>query len=238
MVRYKKRMAKHKKKTAIFDIDGTIFRSSLLIELVNALIQDKIFKPSARKLYAREYTAWLNRRGRYEDYLNKVVEAFRRNIRGVRYPDFMRVARRVVTLHKNRTYRFTRDLVHQLKRHGYFLLAISHSPKVMVRIFSQNLGFDKSYAMKYEISARGKFNGAIVMEDFIMNKAHILRHAVQKYNLTLRGSVGVGDTESDIPFLKLVDRPICFNPNKKLFACAKKQKWEIVVERKDVISTL
>jgi phosphoserine phosphatase len=47
--------------------------------------------------------------------------------------------------------------------------------------------------------------------------------------------VGVGDTESDIPFLKLVDRPICFNPNRKLYAAAKRHGWKVVVERKDVI---
>ncbi|GAI32477.1 unnamed protein product, partial [marine sediment metagenome] len=34
--------------------------------------------------------------------------------------------------------------------------------------------------------------------------------------------VGVGDTESDIAFLKMVEKPICFNPNKKLYQYAKR----------------
>jgi phosphoserine phosphatase len=71
--------------------------------------------------------------------------------------------------------------------------------------------------------------------DLISDKAKILKRAVEKENLTLNGSIGVGDTESDIRFLKLVDNPICFNPNKKLFNYAKKKKWSIVVERKNVI---
>ncbi len=45
----------------------------------------------------------------------------------------------------------------------------------------------------------------------------------------------MGDTETDISFLKMVDNPICFNPNKNLYNYAKKKGWEIVVERKDVI---
>jgi len=53
--------------------------------------------------------------------------------------------------------------------------------------------------------------------------------------LTLKGSVGVGDTESDIAFLKMVEKPICFNPNQKLYQYAKRAGWKIVVERKDVI---
>ena len=58
---------------------------------------------------------------------------------------------------------------------------------------------------------------------------------MEKENLTLAGSIGVGDSESDIAFLKLVERPICFNPNNKLYKYAKSHKWEVVVERKDVV---
>jgi phosphoserine phosphatase len=59
--------------------------------------------------------------------------------------------------------------------------------------------------------------------------------ATEKENLTLRGSVGVGDTESDISFLKLVEKPICFNPNQTLYRAARRFGWRVVVERKDVV---
>lgn len=69
----------------------------------------------------------------------------------------------------------------------------------------------------------------------IANKANIVRRAVEKENLTLRGSIGVGDTEGDIPFLEMVEKPICFNPNEKLYRYARLMKWTVVIERKDVI---
>ncbi len=50
-------------------------------------------------------------------------------------------------------------------------------------------------------------------EHLISNKANIVRRAVAKEGLTLHNSVGVGDTEGDIPFLEMVEKPICFNPN-------------------------
>jgi phosphoserine phosphatase len=71
--------------------------------------------------------------------------------------------------------------------------------------------------------------------ELISDKAEILKRAVEKEKLTLKGSVGVGDTESDVAFLKMVERPICFNPNQKLYQYAKRAGWEIVVERKDVV---
>jgi hypothetical protein len=47
---------------AVFDVDGTVFRSSLTIELVEGLIEAGVFPASARKEYAKEKQAWLNRR--------------------------------------------------------------------------------------------------------------------------------------------------------------------------------
>jgi HAD superfamily hydrolase (TIGR01490 family) len=224
-----------KKKVAIFDIDGTIFRSSLLIELIQAMIGAGIFPASITKSYSKEYKAWLDRRGPYEKYINKVIFAFRREIKGVDYKKFAAVTKRVARFHQNRVYRFTRDLIQDLKKRGYYLLAISHSPKEAVQAFGKGLGFDKIYGTIGEEDSKRKFTGKVLYEDFIFDKAKVLERAVEKENLTLDGSVGVGDTESDIPFLKMVGRPICFNPNKKLYDYARRAGWEIVVERKDVI---
>jgi len=68
-----------------------------------------------------------------------------------------------------------------------------------------------------------------------MNKGTILQRAVRKENLTLKDSISVGDTESDIPMLDLTDTSIAFNPNMMLLRHARRQKWEVVVERKDVV---
>lgn len=224
------------KKLAVFDIDGTIFRSSLLIELVDVLIDEDIFKKSAAKIYEGDKRRWLDREGDYKTYIDSVVTAFKKNLIGVRRDDFLRVANRVVALHKNRVYRFTRDLVRDLKKKGYYLVAISHSPKGVVEPFAKYLGFEKTYGMMYEVNpATKRFNGKIVYEDLIADKAKIVACVTEREPVTLRGSIGVGDTESDIPFLSIVDRPLCFNPNQKLLNVAKKNRWEVVVERKNVI---
>jgi HAD superfamily hydrolase (TIGR01490 family) len=224
-----------KKKVAIFDIDGTIFRSSLLIELVEAMIAEGLFPPRLRKIYAREYKNWLDRKDVYDKYIGGVVLAYNKYIKGVDRKEFLRVARKVITFHKNRVYRFTRDLVRDLKNKNYYLLAISHSPREIVEEFCKKLGFDKVYGRIYSVNKRGKFTGEVLYLDLISDKSKVLERAVEKERLTLRGSVGVGDTESDINFLKMVSRPICFNPNKKLYDYARRAGWEIIVERKDVI---
>ena len=226
------------RKVAIFDIDGTIFRSSLLIELTDGLIQAGIFSTKVRDEYARVYKKWLERKGSYENYIAAVVQAFDKNIKGKKYGDYYDVVKKVVAFHKNRIYRHTRDLVRELKDKNYFLLAISHSPREMVYEFGKKMGFDKVYGRMREVDARGVFTGKTLFLDLISDKAKILNRAILRNNLTLKGSVGVGDTESDIRFLKLVEKPTCFNPNKKLYDYAKRNGWKIVVERKDVIYNL
>ncbi|HUZ92699.1 MAG TPA: HAD-IB family phosphatase [Candidatus Paceibacterota bacterium] len=227
------------RKTAIFDIDGTIFRSSLLIELSEAMIGAGIWKPSVRKIYEKDRERWIARKGDYETYIRSVIRMFEGHIEGVRYADFLRVSSMVVESQQDRVYRFTRDLVRDLKKKNYYVLAISQSPWEAVREFGKRLGFSKVYGMVYELDQKKqRFNGNILHRDLILDKAAVLRRAVEVEGLSLKSSIGVGDTGSDIPFLKMVDRPICFNPNRALYRHARRAGWEIVVERKDVVYTI
>ncbi len=227
-----------KKKVAIFDIDGTIFRSSLLIEITEGLIEAGMFSKKTINIYAKSFENWLNRKDSYEKYIKDVILAFEKNIKGVNHKDFIKITEKVVDLHKNKVYRYIRELVKDLKKKNYYFLAISNSPKELVDHFCKNLGFNKVYGRMYEIDKNKKFTGKTLYVDIISDKARVLQRAVEKENLTLADSVGVGDTESDIAFLKLVKNPICFNPNNKLYLHAKKAGWKIVVERKDVIYSI
>ncbi len=222
-------------KVSIFDIDGTIFRSSLLIEVTEALIVEGIFPENTRDIYIDAYTNWAHRKDSYEKYIMGVVKAFELHIKGVSHADFVKIVKKVVMLQEKRVYRYTRDLIKDLKKKKYYILAISHSPRELVYQFSKKWGFNKVYGRVYEIDKDEKFTGNTLYLDEINDKAKILKRAVEKEKLTLKDSVGVGDTDSDISFLKWVENPICFNPNKKLYDHAKSAKWQIVVEHKDVI---
>lgn len=233
-----KETSKTPRKVAIFDIDGTIFRSSLLIELVEVFIELGLFPVHVRADYEKEKVKWLDRKGDYEAYIMAVVGVFMKNIKGMPYSEFLRTSENVVARYRHRTYVFTENLIKDLKKDGYFLLAISKSPKGTLDFFCKDVGFDKTYGMLYETGPTECFTGKITDEHLIANKANIVRRACEKEGLTLEGSVGVGDTEGDISFLEMVERPICFNPNQKLSRHARRMGWEIVVERKDVIYKL
>lgn len=227
------------KKVAFFDIDGTVFRSSLLIELVEHFISEGIFPPTAGEIFELSHRKWLNREGSYDDYISDIITAFLTNIKGVHYGDFADVGRRVIATESKKVYRYTRDLLDELKKDGYFLIAISQSPKTILDDFCEQYGFDKVYGRVYEIGPQDRFTGNVLEEHLIKNKANIVKRVFDRHaELSREGSIAVGDTEGDIPLLESVERPICFNPNQLLFTQAKRNGWEVVVERKDVIYKL
>lgn len=216
-------------------MDGTIFRSSLFIQLTEGLTDAGVLPEKARSAYERQHKKWLEREGDYEAYSEAMVRAFHKHLKGVYYGDFADVAKQVVDSQWKHTYRYTRELVENLKEKNYFLLAISHSPKTVLDYFCPKLGFDKVYGTLLDIGPQDMFTGKRMEEYLIANKANILRRAVQREDLTLAHSIGVGDTESDVPFLEMVEKPICFNPNRKLYRHARRNGWKVVVERKDVV---
>ena len=223
-------------KLAIFDIDGTIFRSSLVIELVRALVKEKIFSKAADQAIQKEYVAWLNRKGSYSDYISKVVKIYIKHIAGKPADKIFSVAREVIKLQKDRTYRFTRDLIKQLKKQKYFLVAISGSPSYIVKEYAKTIGFNRFFGTEMEIQ-NGKFTGKILSQTAAFHKAKIVKEFLKGKN-NRSASLAIGDTEGDIAMLSLVEKPIAFNPNFHLAREAKKRGWTMVVERKDVIYKL
>jgi HAD superfamily hydrolase (TIGR01490 family) len=224
----------NKTRLAIFDIDGTIFRSSLLIELSHALVDAKIFPIAARKEISKEYLAWLDRKGSYGAYIDKVIKIYTKYIAGKKFAAVDKIAHQVIAYQKDRVYRYTRDLIKKLKSQGYFLAAISGSPSYIVAKYAKTIGFNLFFGTELEVKA-GKFTGKVKSLDSAFNKAKIVKDLAKKYQANLLRSIAVGDTEGDIPMLKLVGRPVAFNPNLGLAKHAKKNKWTVIAERKDVI---
>ena len=225
----------NKKKLAIFDIDGTIFRSSLLIELNWMLMKEGIFPRTVQDELDKSYYKWIDRKGSYEDYINDVVDVYSKYVFNKKQKDINRIASKVVKEQKDRVYVYTRDLIKKLKS-KYIMVAISGSPIETVNAFNKYYDFDYLMATKREIK-NGKYTKNI-LEVPALDKKRYIQDFVKNNNFNLKGSIGLGDTEADVGFLQLVDDPICFNPNKNLYKIAKRRNWKIVVERKDVIYTL
>jgi len=104
----------------------------------------------------------------------------------------------------------------------------------VIKEYNKYLKFDEVFGSVYETDGKGIYTGRTIFEP-VRHKGHLVGQYIAEKNLTLEGSYGIGDTESDESFLKLVDYPIAFNPNLNLEKVARRRGWKIVVEKKDVI---
>ena len=221
---------------AVFDVDGTLFRRGLLPALTRRLVDEGVFPERGREELSEDYYAWVDRRGSYEVYDELVVQLFLRELKGVPVAELRRCAKVEVEAHGRRLHIYTRDLASKLKQAGYYLIAISGSPTEILETFLKALGFDRAWGTVLG-QEEERYTGEIVRHPF-SDKRGVLKEFLNEASVSLDGSVGVGDTLSDVGFLELVETPIVFNPNHSLFEVAHRRGWPVVVERKDVVYNL
>jgi HAD superfamily phosphoserine phosphatase-like hydrolase len=222
-------------KIAIFDIDGTIFRKNLQFELINELSWMNVFPRKVRNQIVTFYTNWLEHKGTYEQYRLGLVTLYEKYIPGCSLKDVEHASKIVVSFHQDRTYIFAEELIDKLRKENYHLIAISGSPIEIVREYDKkHLRFDAVFGSVYKYNKEGIYTGESEYEP-VKHKGNLVKQYAYEHGLTLDGSYGIGDTESDASFLEIVENPIAFNPNENLKKIAEEKGWRVVVEKKDVI---
>ncbi|MFH0969320.1 MAG: HAD family phosphatase [Patescibacteria group bacterium] len=224
-----------KNKVAIFDVDGTIFRKNLHFVLINELVFMGVFPKKVKNILVDIYADWLEHEGTYEKYRMALVDLYAEHIKGVDREDILKASKEVIRFHEKRTYIFAEKLIQRLKKENYRIIAISGSPMEIVEEYNRkHLKFDKVFGSVYELDSGGIYTGKNLFEP-TKNKGEVAKQYAFENKISFKDSYGMGDTESDVSFLKMVENPIVFNPNQNLKEIAEENKWKIVVEKKDVI---
>lgn len=225
------------RKFAVFDIDGTLIRWQLYHAIVDKLANQGLLGEGAKEQLKTSRAIWKNREHRdaFAQYEKVLVGIYESSISSVAPSDFDALVDKVIDKYKNQVYTYTRDLIKKLQKEDYFLLAISGSHHELVERLAKYYGFNDCIGTRYE-RIGNKFSGEKFVASF--DKATVLKGLIEKHSLSLEGSYAVGDSHSDAAMLGIVDNPIAFNPDLKLFETAKKNNWPIVVERKNVVYKL
>ncbi|MEX1059364.1 MAG: HAD family phosphatase [Candidatus Saccharimonadales bacterium] len=233
----RRQAAAARKPFAVFDIDGTLIRWQLYHAVADALAKEGYAAPEIYQAMRDARMSWKRRTeaDAFRAYEQKVIVAYEKALQKLTLKQFIEIADKVFDEYKEQVYTYTRDLIAKLKARNYILLAISGSQLEMVEKVVNFWGFDDFLGTIYIRSGR-TFTGKKIVHS--NDKAAALKSMIDKHGLSLKESVGVGDTKSDIPMLEMVEKPIAFNPDRYLFAHAKKYGWKIVLERKNMVYEL
>lgn len=222
---------------AVFDIDGTLIRWQLYHAIVNELAKGGHLAQGASDKIHASRMQWKSRTHgeSYKDYEHALVQAYHDTLKHLEVETYLTAVDAVFEEYKDQVYTYTRDLLRSLKKEGYLLFTISGSQHEVIEKLADYYGFDAAIGNTYHRQA-GRFTGN--HEHIVENKAQLLDNLVKKFDTSYAGSIGVGDSEGDIALLSKVERPIAFNPSKGLFEHAKKQNWQVVIERKNMVYEL
>ena len=219
-------------KFAAFDIDGTLFRSGLYREVFYELYKMGILPADLTEETTVKHREWRHRvhGNAFEEFDQIVVQTLDSYLPKLRVADYEQAAERVLEKKAENVYIYTRDLLSRLKDEGYFTIAISGSQHELVEPFARRYGFDMWIGQQWERGGE-YFTGNVTKTH--TGKDRIIKRLIKEYDLTLKGSYAVGDSNGDSGMLSIVDHPIAFNPTYELLEKALANGWKIVVERKN-----
>lgn len=229
---------------AFYDIDGTLFREALSIELFKRLIKSGIIPHYKwHNIVKPIYDKWASREGNYDDYIIKMFEVYTESIVGINSGIISFMANQVVEEKGNRLYRYTKSKLLWHQKQGHKVIIISGSSNELVSSLAKKLNATDSIGTIYEINDNKEYTGKVKPMWDRKNKEVALNDFVKKYDIDLSASYAYGDTNGDFAMLNLVGFPTVINPTNELIETIKAEKdlakrITTVVERKDVIYKL
>lgn len=236
IIRHNDHVTEKAKPFAAYDLDGTLFKSSVLEKSVPIAISLGVFEETAFDDAYVSKEAWQkdNNEGTYLAYTQKLIDGFMNQMRDTRVEAFDEVVKELVRSESVRRYAFTKRLIGSVATTHSNIL-ITGSPEILARPFVQDIpGIAYVYGSTYEV-VDGIYTG---IARSVGSKAAILTKLINKGSVLQDNSIAVGDTMSDTSMLHLADKRVAFNPSFTLAQYAREFGWGKVFETKDNITPL
>ena len=229
---------------AFFDIDGTIFRNSLMIKHFQKLVSFEVIDPSIWYTKVKKaYLEWERRYGDFDEYLELIAGVYLNELKGVNRSYIEFIAEHVINENGDRIYKYSRNQIAWHKEQGHKVFFISGSPDFLVSKMAEKYGVTEYRGSIYLVDEDNKFTGELVRMWDSKSKQKEMDHLIEKYNVDLEKSYAYGDTTGDLSMLKMMGNPVAINPNKELLLAIRRDdelahKAAVIVERKNVIYKL
>jgi HAD superfamily hydrolase (TIGR01490 family) len=229
---------------AFFDIDGTLFRESLMIEHFKKLLRYEVLDEALwHSNIKKNYEDWQKRRGNYDDYMLELASIYMDSMRGLEKEKMDFITNQVVDLKGDRVYMYTRNRISWHKEQGHSVIFISGSPDYLVQKMAQRYEIADCMGTRYIVDDEGRYTGEVEQMWDAKSKSGAIDYFVRKYDIDLPQSYAYGDTMGDLSMLQLVGNPVAINPTRELLTAINAElqlrtSVQIAVERKDVVYLL
>jgi len=216
---------------ATFDLDGTVFKMTVLETYTEWLCDQSIFELLPPEIKAAKQ-AWKNdnTEQNYTKHLSKLVSFFIEQVPGKPVSQLSEAARIVANQQRHRRWNITTGIINTL-RPTHNILSISLMPEWLMEPFVDDLGFVALIGSTY-----------VARDGLYTDDAHSIDKATEYAKIrdgdTDKLDVHMGDTMGDGSLFDLAARPILFNPSWTLHLQNQGSGRTIITSHKDVVTVI
>jgi HAD superfamily hydrolase (TIGR01490 family) len=212
---------------AFFDLDRTLIAGSSAFEFARAAYRAGLM--NRRQLASG---AWANLKFRLQGSTDAGTAQLREEIlselKGWRVRDLERLSPDVLAGVLPRVYPKMLHLAFDHQDAGRPVYICTAASQEMAELMAGALSFDGAVGARYEKRDgvyTGRPDGPFTYRE---GKAEAVRQLAAAEGFDLAASYAYSDSESDLPFLRVVGNPVVVNPDSELARVARQEGWEVM----------
>jgi phosphoserine phosphatase len=214
-----------RERLSIFDINDCLVDGFLVKDFADYLLMRESFDRACDEAIKLAWSQYKKGALDYEKASNLVLENFALGLRGQQVKKIEQLAQEFVDEGRVPLFKYSRKVFNIAKSYTR-TVAITKVP-MLAEAMKPIFPFDFILSAKLEAKDgiyTGKMEGSLSGRT---KKAAALKAWMGKNKLSLKGSMGFGDSQHALGFLSAVDYPVVLNPTPELLKVAKKSKWAI-----------
>ena len=212
---------------AFFDLDRTLMAGSSAFEFARAAYKSGLV--SRRTLLGDAFANLAFRlKGSTDASTDAVRERVGRALEGVRQRDLLRLGPDILAGILPRVYGQMLRVAYDHQDAGRPVYICTAASAELAEMLAVVLRFDGAIGTRPEVvdgTYTGRIDGPFVYRE---GKAEAVRQLAEREGFDLAASYAYSDSESDLPFLRLVGHPVVVNPDAALARVARDEGWDVV----------
>jgi HAD superfamily hydrolase (TIGR01490 family) len=212
---------------AFFDLDRTLMAGSSGFYWARAGFASGLISRRRMAGYAWQNVQF-RLRGSTDDATDRVRREVGEMIAGKRVLDFQRMAPKVLAGVLPRIYPQMLEVAYAHQDAGRPVYICTAASQEMAELLAHVLAFDGGIGARSEVVDgiyTGRAGGPFTYRE---GKAQAIRDLAAAEGLDLAASWAYSDSESDLPMMRAVGRPVAVNPDGPLLKVAREEDWEIL----------
>jgi HAD superfamily hydrolase (TIGR01490 family) len=215
---------------AFFDLDKTLLPGSSLFPIAREMFRRRVITAADLVRFASDQLAFIVFGTEDQGRIDRAREGALEGTKGRSREDVLDIGRGIVRRELlPRMYPQAVELIARHQRLGRKVYVSSSSPEDLLLLLGEDMGLDGVIGTRAKVDAGGLYTGELDGDlCHREEKARRVAEVAKEQDIDLAQSYAYSDSLNDLPLLELVGNPVATNPDRSLFALARRRGWPVL----------